>query len=136
LITEGCIAIAGAQWPAAKAQILGMIKKYGHAYVHMGPQGASISPDPHASSPAAEKVVGSKGGPAMRAPDTKGQDSSRLAGAVAQEHKVTGNASIDVNVKAPKGTTVDTKAGGMFKSVSQRRSNQMPSATEKDWAGL
>jgi hypothetical protein len=154
-ITAGCIAIAGNQWPQAKAQILGMIKKYGKAYVHMGPKGASISPDPHADSPAAEKVVGSgKDSSGRRTPDYpsklpgsllskvpdfpsggfRREHEDRLAKAVTQEHKVTGNASIDVNVKAPKGTTVDTKADGMFKSVAQRRSNQMP--TPSDWQGL
>jgi len=58
----------------------------------------------------------------------------RLADAVNKEHKVTGKASIDVNVKAPKGTTVNAKGDGMFKEVTTRKSNQMPSPN--DWSGL
>jgi hypothetical protein len=44
LITEGCIAIAGARWPEFKAHVLAMIRKHGRVYLHVGPNGASITP--------------------------------------------------------------------------------------------
>jgi hypothetical protein len=151
-ITEGCIAIAGNRWPEAKAQILAMIKKNGRAYVHIGPNGASISPSPHADDPGAEKVVGgshagsadSSGAGAGGSVRRMGEHlrshfghrgSDRLAGALAQEHKVTGNANVTVDFKnMPKGIKTQAAADGMFKTVEQRRTNQMPSP--HDWAGL
>jgi hypothetical protein len=59
-ITQGCIAIAGPEWQSAKMQILRMIREHGHAYVHIGPNGASITPDPHASGKV-EPLAGSSG---------------------------------------------------------------------------
>lgn len=43
---------------------------------------------------------------------------------------VTGSASIDVTVKAPKGTAVGTGADGIFKKITVNRSTQMPPAAE------
>ena len=43
LITEGCVAFEKSQWPKVKAQVLDMIKRDGHAYLHVGPHGASIT---------------------------------------------------------------------------------------------
>jgi hypothetical protein len=44
LITEGCMAIAGDQWPEFKVRVKDMISKYGSAYLHVGPDGARVSP--------------------------------------------------------------------------------------------
>jgi hypothetical protein len=44
LITEGCMALAGKDYPVLKAQVLKMIADTGHAYLHVGPQGATITP--------------------------------------------------------------------------------------------
>jgi|GEM_PF-5020776 len=45
LITKGCVAIAGNQWPTFKAQVEDMIHRYGTVYLHVGDNGeASITP--------------------------------------------------------------------------------------------
>jgi GH24 family phage-related lysozyme (muramidase) len=44
------------------------------------------------------------------------------------EHKINGNASLDVNVNAPKNTDVRAKANGIFKSPEVRRQTQMQPA--------
>lgn len=44
LITEGCVAFERSQWPKVKSQVLSMIREHGHAYLHVGPNGASITP--------------------------------------------------------------------------------------------
>jgi hypothetical protein len=62
LITEGCIAIAGSQWPEFKARVLQMIRDHGSAYLHVGPNGASITPGSivnSTSAPAGSTVRGS-----------------------------------------------------------------------------
>lgn len=46
-ITEGCIGVAGKQYPQLKAHVHDMIRRFGKAYVHVTPQGVSVSPDPH-----------------------------------------------------------------------------------------
>jgi len=47
LITEGCVAIAGAQWPQFKEHVKRMIAAHGRAFLHVGKDGAArvdISP--------------------------------------------------------------------------------------------
>lgn len=44
IITEGCIAIAGKEWPAFKAHVMDMIQKHGNVTLHIGPNGASVTP--------------------------------------------------------------------------------------------
>ena len=44
LITEGCLAIAGSQWPQLKQQITSMISQNGPVTLHVGPEGATIAP--------------------------------------------------------------------------------------------
>jgi hypothetical protein len=39
--------------------------------------------------------------------------------------KVEGTGKLDVNVNAPKGTTVNASGGGLFKTVNVARSTQM-----------
>jgi hypothetical protein len=45
---------------------------------------------------------------------------------------VEGRATLDVNVNAPRGTTVDTSASGLFRDVNTSRSVQMPTASSGD----
>jgi hypothetical protein len=44
ILSEGCVAIAQGQWLECKNRILNMIKNHGSAYLHIGPNGASITP--------------------------------------------------------------------------------------------
>ena len=46
LITEGCLAFEKEQFPKLKARINQMIQEHGHAYLHVGKDGASITPTP------------------------------------------------------------------------------------------
>lgn len=43
-ITSGCIAIAGRNWPQFKAHVLDMIHRYGSVTLHVGPDGARVTP--------------------------------------------------------------------------------------------
>ncbi len=45
LITEGCLAFEQAMWPKVKAKVHDMIRQHGAAFVHVGPHGASITPN-------------------------------------------------------------------------------------------
>jgi hypothetical protein len=44
LITQGCMAIAGDQWPAFKSHVLDMIHRHGSVSLNVGPNGASVTP--------------------------------------------------------------------------------------------
>lgn len=44
LVSEGCVAIEYGQWFAFKTQVLNMIKIHGAAYLHIDPNGASVTP--------------------------------------------------------------------------------------------
>src|SRR5262249_4439299 len=51
-------------------------------------------------------------------------------------HNVKGNASIDVNVNAPRGTAVSAAGSGLFNKVNVNREIQMePTATSSGMAG-
>jgi hypothetical protein len=43
-MTQGCVAIAGNQYPQFKQQVLGMIARYGTVFLTVGPKGATITP--------------------------------------------------------------------------------------------
>jgi hypothetical protein len=45
---------------------------------------------------------------------------------------VEGRATLDVNVNAPRGTTVDASASGLFRDVNTSRQVQMPTASSGD----
>ena len=45
LLTKGCMAIAGKEWPQFKVQVKSMIAQHGHAYLHVGTDGARVTPE-------------------------------------------------------------------------------------------
>ena len=48
------------------------------------------------------------------------------------KHKVTGSASVDINLAGfPRGTTTKTSADGMFKTVKLNRGRAMPPANQE-----
>jgi hypothetical protein len=49
----------------------------------------------------------------------------------AMTHKVEGSGKIDVNVAAPKGTSVKASSGGMFNTVKVNRQSSMPHVDEQ-----
>jgi len=99
LITEGCMAIAGAQWPELKARVLAMIRDKGSAYLHLGADGASITP----YKPGQRNLL----------------SNGAAAGMTSGRHTVEGNASVNVAFQnAPAGAKAYMKYGGMFKSGS------------------
>jgi hypothetical protein len=59
-------------------------------------------------------------------------DSARKAGLIeAQQHKVTGDASLNINLRGfPKGTKTQTSMYGMFSSIRVARGRAMPLANQ------
>jgi hypothetical protein len=58
-----------------------------------------------------------------------------LGAAAEMTHKVEGSGTIDVNVNAPRGTSVKADSGGMFKDVNLNRQFSMPQADERGASG-
>jgi hypothetical protein len=58
-----------------------------------------------------------------------------LSAASEQLHRVEGKGTIDVNVNAPRGTTVKAGSEGMFKDVNLNRQFSMPRADERGASG-
>jgi hypothetical protein len=62
----------------------------------------------------------------------------RMGAALAQETKVTGEATVTVDVNAPQGTKVGGKATGMFKQYNIKHGKQMSWSSDSpmgdDWA--
>jgi hypothetical protein len=129
LITEGCMAIAGAQWPQFKAQVLRMIATHGHAYLHMGADGASVTPD----APGHTRAVA---GARLRDHIRHGHKpviDGRLGGAHLSDrasHHTNHRLSVDFN-NMPRGTrTAYAGDAGLFKEVKLNRGRAMASASQ------
>ena len=45
LLSAGCMAILSGQWPQFKKKLNNVMKQHGHAFLHVGPRGASITPN-------------------------------------------------------------------------------------------
>jgi hypothetical protein len=134
LITEGCMAIAGARWPQFKKQVLQMIATNGHAYLHMGADGASVTPDMpgHSTVTAGAKLRDHirRGSSRTSFTNPTGLDGnasgSGSGGGVGTHHKL----SVDFN-NMPKGTrTAYSGDKGLFKEVKLNRGRAMGFASQ------
>ena len=45
MLTHGCLGFLKSEYPKLKARVREMIDKTGHAYLHVGPNGATITPN-------------------------------------------------------------------------------------------
>jgi hypothetical protein len=121
LLTEGCIAVAGKDWLAMKAQIKKMMADNGgKAYLHVGPEGASITPTekpPEAKKPpqlvpsptqtaAAEKPAAPAPAPVLP-PAQADKAPWKPEQQVAQNNDSAHH--VNIHVKAPPGTTTNMK---------------------------
>ena len=91
LITHGCMAIAGKDWPAFKQKVMAMIKENGRVYLHVGPDGkASVTPSP-SIGPRKDFAGAGHGG-------VKGQGRAHLGGRSVDNTKNDSRPSVKVTV--------------------------------------
>jgi hypothetical protein len=140
LLTEGCMAIAGPQWPQFKARLKGMIGKYGRVFLHVGKNGASITPQANSLAGAREWADKQhRAHPGLGQPNRKSDGlnvnlmrSAREAQLVHTPQKVIGDASLKISMHGfPKGTKTESKINGMFKTLTMYRGLAAPMADQE-----
>jgi hypothetical protein len=141
LQTEGCFGIAADEWPAYKAHLIDMNKrtpgglqivvgKDGRAQITA--RGAKVSLPDKSNVPAASTNDNAKATPGREEPfpNTSQPDRAALDRAAVDRQNGSGSihstGSLNVDVKAPPGTTVGYKGQNLLRESRMQRQTQMP----------